>query len=56
MKMNKYECHKELLRNLQIDLAKMEGCEEVNVLFEDRPSRQLYTIAFTEDDDYRNTN
>ena len=25
-------------------------------MFEDRGSNQLYTIAYTEDDDYKNTN
>ena len=34
----------------------MEGCEECVMLFEDRGSGQLYTIAYTEDDDFENTN
>ena len=56
MKTARYESHKELNRNLQTDLALLEECAEVNVLFEDRGSGQLYTIAYTEDDDYKNTN
>ena len=56
MRTAKYECHKVLGRNLQHDLAQLEECGECNVLFEDRGSGQLYTIAYTEDDDYRNTN
>ena len=34
----------------------MEDCEECVMLFEDRGSGQLYTIAYTEDDDFANTN
>ena len=56
MKTARYESHKELNRNLQTDLAVLEECAEVNMLFEDRGSGQLYTIAYTEDDDYKNTN
>ena len=56
MKTARYESHKELNRNLQTDLAVLEECAEVNVLFEDRGSGQLYTIAYTEDDDFKNTN
>lgn len=55
MKTSRHESHKVLCRSLQEDLAVMDECAHVNVLFEDRGSGQLYTIAFTEDDDYRNT-
>lgn len=52
----KYECHKDLGRNLQKELCQIAHCEECVTLFEDRGSNQLYTIAYTEDDDFRNTN
>ena len=48
----RYESHKELGRNLEEDLKQLEGCDHVNALFFDRGSKQLYTIAHTEDDDY----
>ena len=38
MKTARYESHKELNRNLQTDLAVLEECAEVNMLFEDRGS------------------
>ena len=56
MKTCRYESHKDLCRNLEEDLMRMEECTNCNVLFEDRGSRQLYTIAYTEDDDFKNTN
>ena len=56
MRTAKYECHKVLSREIEKDLKLLEDCAECTVLFEDRGSNQLYTIAHTEDDDYRNTN
>ena len=56
MRTAKYECHKVLGREVEKDLKQLEDCAECNVLFEDRGSNQLYTIAYTEDDDYKNTN
>ena len=52
----RYESHKSLCRNLENDLVRLEDCFAVNALFLDRASNQLFTIAYTEDDDYRNTN
>ena len=56
MRTAKYECHKVLSREVEKDLTVLEDCADCTVLFEDRGSNQLYTIAHTEDDDYRNTN
>lgn len=56
MRTARYETHKVLGREIEKDLKMLEDCTECNVLFEDRGSNQLYTIAYTEDDDYRNTN
>ena len=33
----------------------LEDCTHVNALFLDRSSKQLFTIAYTEDDDYKST-
>ncbi len=51
----RYESHKELARNLENDLKKLEDSTYCNVLFLEKKSRQLFTIAYAEDDDYRNT-
>ena len=50
-----YESHKELGRNLETDLKKLESCSNVNALFLERGSNQLFTIAYSADDDYQNT-
>ena len=39
MKTCRYESHKDLCRNLEEDLQRMEQCSHCNVLFEDRGSR-----------------
>ena len=51
----RYESHKELGRNLEQDFKLLEDCAQVNALFLDKGSNQLFTIAYTEDDDYQNT-
>ena len=56
MRTARYESHKDLGRNLENDLVTLEDCMQCNVLFEDRGSNQLYTISYTADDDFRNTN
>ena len=55
MRIAKLESKKNLCRELEQELVRMEGCEKVVVLFNEKASRQLYTIAFAEDDDYANT-
>lgn len=56
MRTSRYESHKELGKNLEKDLAVLADALHCNVLFEDRGSNQLYSIAHTEDEDYQNTN
>ena len=56
MRTSRYESHKVLGKNIENDLAVLEDAVHCNVLFEDRGSNQLYSIAHTEDEDYRNTN
>ena len=55
MRTARYESHKELGRNLEQDLKNLEGCADCNVLFLEKGSSQLFTIAYTSDDDFRNT-
>lgn len=52
----RYESHKDMCRNLENDLIQLEDCTHCNALFLDKTSNQLFTIAYTEDDDYQNTN
>ena len=36
-------------------MIKMEGCDSAVALFDEKCTKQLYTIAFAEDDDFVNT-
>lgn len=56
LRTSRYESHKELARNVENDLKRIERCAFANVLFQDDESKQLYTIVFSKDDDFRNTN
>ena len=55
MRIAKFECKKALCRELEREINKMEGCQSSVVLFNEKCTKQLYTIAFAEDDDFVNT-
>jgi len=55
MRVSKLESKKKLCRELESELIKMEGYDKVVVLFNEKATKQLYTIAFAEDDDFENT-
>ena len=54
-KIAKFESKKRLCRELEREMIKNEGCESCVALFDERCTKQLYTIAFAEDDDFVNT-
>ena len=54
-KIAKLESHKKLCRELEEEMIRMEGCEDCVILFNERATKQLYTIAYAEDDDFVNT-
>ena len=55
MRIAKFESHKTLCRKLQDEICRMEDCEHCVVLFNDVETRQLFTIAYAEDDDFVST-
>ena len=56
MRTAKYENHKVLCRKMQAEIEQMEGCKDCVVMFNDSKSKQLFTIAYAEDDDFISTN
>ena len=55
MRIAKFESHKTLCRRLQDEICQFEGCENCVVLFNDPSTKQLFTIAYAEDDDFVST-
>lgn len=52
MRIAKFKSHKILCRRLQEEMCTLEQCENCVVLFDDPSTRQLFTIAYAEDDDF----
>ena len=55
MTIAKFESKKKLCRELEREVNKMEGSQSCIVLLNEKCTKQLYTIAFAEDDDFVNT-
>ena len=55
MRIANFRSHKILCRKLQEEMCSLEQCENCVVLFDDPSTRQLFTIAYAEDDDFFST-
>ena len=55
MRIASFKSHKILCRKLQEEMCSLEQCDNCVVLFDDPTTRQLFTIAYAEDDDFFST-